>query len=118
MPNRGSSFWKEELNGFLDVMAQVKPISGEEWNEVCHLHNKNFPGKHQTADTLRCKFQMMYLLKPPTGNPTITPKVSRAKLINNEIKLKANIDDGEGSGDEKSTEGEFVPDVEEVLDKG
>jgi hypothetical protein len=118
LPNRGSSFRKDKLNGFLDVMAQVKPVGGEEWNEVCHLHNKNFPSKHRTADTLHRKFQMMYLLKPPTGNQTISPKVSQAKLSNNEIKLKANIDDGEGSGDEKSTEeSEFVPDVEDVLDK-
>jgi hypothetical protein len=85
------------------------------------LHNKTFPSKHRTADTLRRKFQMMYLLKPPTGNPTIPPEVSQAKLINNEIKLKANIDNGEGtngSDNEKSTEGsEFVPDVEEVPDE-
>jgi hypothetical protein len=95
MPNRGASFQKDKFNGFLGVMEQVKPISAEEWNEVCHLHNNNFPGMHCTADTLCWKFQMMYLLKPLTGNPTIPPEVSQAKLINSEIKVKANILDSE-----------------------
>jgi hypothetical protein len=97
MLSRGASFQKDELNGFLEVMEQVKPIGGEEWNEVCHLHNKNFLGKHLTADMLCWKFQMMYLLKPPTGNPTIPLEVSGAKLINNEIEFKVNIDNGQGT---------------------
>jgi hypothetical protein len=46
MPNRGASFRKEELIGFLDVLEQVKPIGGEDWMEVQHFHNINFPAKH------------------------------------------------------------------------
>jgi hypothetical protein len=34
---------------------------------------------------------MMYLLKSPTGNQSIPSEVSQAKLVNNEIKLKADI---------------------------
>jgi hypothetical protein len=100
MPNRGAAFRQDELKGFLKLLEEFLPIGSYEWDALEYHHNTNFPGRNRTKETLKRKFQLMYLMKPPTGNPTIPPTVRKAKDIFKLIKLKAEVSEGESENSE------------------
>ena len=79
MPNRGLAFRKEELDFFLDLMEDVLPISLMEWEDVEQRHQEKYGTNDCTKETLKRKFQNLYLKRMPTGDPTCPLEVRRAK---------------------------------------
>jgi hypothetical protein len=64
------------------------------------LSLSRFSTRERNKDTLKRKFQSLYLKKQPTGNPHIPPHVLLAKYIYNEIKLKSDLSEGEDDDDD------------------
>jgi hypothetical protein len=123
MPKQGFSFRIGKFHRLLDVINSILPMGGEEWNNVEHEHNIKFLEKNCVVEMLCRKFQLLNLMKPPTGDPTIPPEVERAKQTNNPIKLKADILVGENTKNQSSyNESKFVPEAldkeQQVKDKG
>jgi hypothetical protein len=109
MPRHRLAFSNKEVEALLQHIGDLLPIAGEEWDEIEHLHAKMFPKLERLKDTLKCKFQSIYLTKSPTCDPQCPPNVRLAKHIYNQIKEKADISEGEEepdiAGDEESTLG-------------
>ena len=97
MPVRGLSFKKDETLSLLDLVEAVLPVSPQEWDEVTNLHLQNWPDLERSKDTLKRRFQSLYLKRAPTGDPSIPDEVRRAKQILQEIKQRADMSDGEES---------------------
>ncbi len=72
------------------------PVDGEDWEEVARLHNLNFPTNGRDSVKLKCKFQQNYWVEMPTGVPMCPREIPMAKRIREQIRDKAEIDDGEG----------------------
>ena len=79
MPSRGLAFRKEEVNFLLEVMEDILPISSMEWEDVERRHNERYATNERTKETLKRKFQNLYLKRVPTGDPTMPPEVRWAK---------------------------------------
>ena len=94
MPRRGVSFAKTELDYLLDVLEEILPIGPMEWEIVETKHNAIFEEKQRTKETLKRKFQNLYLTRIPTGDPTCPPHVCKAKLIYELKKQKCDISVG------------------------
>ena len=95
MPVRGLSFKKDETLSLLDLVEELLPVSPQEWDEVTNLHLQNWPDLERSKDTLKRRFQSLYLKRAPTGDPSIPVEVRRAKQIIQEIKKRADLSDGE-----------------------
>ena len=113
MPSRGLAFKKEEVNYLLEVMADILPISSMEWEDVERRHNERFSTNERTKETLKRKFQNLYLKRVPTGDPTIPPEVRWAKKIQNDIKQRADISEGEDTDGDDEAEEEYVDEPQE-----
>ena len=64
----------------------------------------------RTKETFKRKFQNLYLRRMPTGDPSCPPMVRRAKKIQNDIKQRADISEGDDSDKEEE---EAKPALEE-----
>lgn len=79
MPRRGASFATKEIEHLLDVMEEIVPIGPTEWDIVEAKHNALFEDKGRNKDTLKRKFQSLYLTRIPTGDPTCPPHIPKTK---------------------------------------
>ena len=116
MPNRGSAFQKQEIDLFLDLMEEVLPILSMEWEDVEQRHQEKYGTNDRTKETLKRKFQNLYLKRMPTGDPSCPPEGRRAKKIQNDIKQRADISAGDDS-DEKAEEEEAEAEAEPALEE-
>ena len=112
MPSRGLAFWKEEIDFFLELMEEILPISSMEWDDIERRHNEKYATNERTKETLRRKFQNLYLKRVPTGDPTMPPEIRRAKKIQNNIKHRADISEGEDTEEDGEDEA-FVEESQE-----
>jgi hypothetical protein len=108
---RGVSFSKAEILHLLDIIGDVLPIGQMEWDQVTSQHSIKFGNTNRTKETIKRKFQLLYLSKPPTGNPNIPEEIKRAKEIYNDIKEK--VDGSSGDPDEENFDGD--EDEEELI---
>jgi hypothetical protein len=46
-----------EVFGLLQVIGQILPVDGEEWNEVSRLHVINYPNNSRDGPKLKQKFK-------------------------------------------------------------
>ncbi len=93
--NRTVQYTSVEVHALLRIVEQILPVDGEDWEEVARLHNLNFPTNGRDASKLKRKFQQLYRVEMPTGNPMCPPDVRMAKRIREQIRDKTEIDDGE-----------------------
>jgi hypothetical protein len=49
---RTSHFSSTEVQGLLNVIEEILPVHGEEWEDVSQSHAANFPGSHCTSDSI------------------------------------------------------------------
>jgi hypothetical protein len=82
-----------------NVIEEILPVHGEEWEDVLLSHAANFPGSHRTSDSLHRKFLQLYRVKKPTGDPFCPPDVRKAKCLCHLITTKCEIDDAEWTRD-------------------
>jgi hypothetical protein len=85
-----------EVHALLRLAEQMLPVDGEDWDKLTRLHNLNFPTNGWDSAKLKRKFQQLYHVEMPTGDPMCPPDVRLAKRIREQIRDKAEIDDGEG----------------------
>jgi len=88
---RGNGFSQDETNYLLDSIQEFHPISMDEWAAVERRHMVAFPDRERTRESLRRKFQTLYLVKKATGDPTCPPEVRRAKELQRAIREKAEV---------------------------
>ena len=90
-----SGFSQVETGDMLDVIEELLPIGGMEWDETKIRHANNWPETNRSKDSLKRKFQGMYRKTKPTGNPHCPPDITRAKRIHEMIVDKSDLSDGE-----------------------
>ena len=63
---RGANFSKEEIDSFLETVADVLPLSATQWKSVAIAHNARYPDKSCTSDSLKRKFKELLNERTPT----------------------------------------------------
>lgn len=97
-PNR-RNYTPDELASLNEVVEELLPISGAEWELVEHRHYSRYPDRERTGLQLRKKFNDVSTTKIPTGDPNIPPHIRDAKRIRGLIYQKT--DGGTGSPSEE-----------------
>mmetsp|Transcript_52916 Transcript_52916/g.154177 ORF Transcript_52916/g.154177 Transcript_52916/m.154177 type:complete len:344 (-) Transcript_52916:27-1058(-) len=103
--SRGGNFTRDEIDSLLDSVEEVMPIGMDEWALVERRHMASYPDRNRTKESLRRKFQLLYLSKQPTGRPECPPEVRRAKSLQYAIREKAEVSSA-GSESEPSPSAE------------
>ncbi len=88
---RGGNFTHDEIDSLLDTVEEVMPIGMDEWALVERRHMASYPDRSRTKESLRRKFQLLYLSKQQTGTPECPPEVRRAKSLVHAIREKAEV---------------------------
>ena len=58
---------------FLEIMYEVLPIGGDEWDEVLDRHSIRYSGRE--VESLRRKFSQLHRKSVPTGDPVCPPEI-------------------------------------------
>ena len=68
---RGSNatYDREEQMHLFEIISDVLPISGDDWDEVLSRHNEKYASKNRDIVSIRRKFSNTHKIKCPTGNP-------------------------------------------------
>ena len=80
---------------FLGIMANIKPIGPDEWQQVVDEHNQLYGEMNRSVDSLRRKFASLHRKKVPTGDPHCPEEVKLAKRVKYSIGNKADLGDAE-----------------------
>lgn len=94
--HRGPGFTQAELDSVLELLDEYLPVSRDEWEVVLRKHEKRFPEKSRTVESLRRKFASLYRNKLPTGHPQMPEEVQKAKHIRLRMTERTDVTDGEG----------------------
>jgi hypothetical protein len=86
------NYSKLELVNFLQIMKEVMPIGGDEWDEVQDRHSLRYPGRE--VESLRRKFSQLHRKSTPTGDPVCPVEVKLAKRVKYQISSRADVGDG------------------------
>ena len=112
---RSTSFSQLEIDNMLESIGIILPVGGTDWETVERQHETRWPGKRRTKESLKCKFQSLYRKKIPTSDLDCPPDVLTAKWIQEDIKVKIDMSEGEsedgdegGGGDDDDDEIEIV----------
>jgi hypothetical protein len=85
-----------KVKGLLKVIEDILPVHEEEWEDVLQAHAPNFPNSQHTAESLKHKFQQLYRVKRPIGDPFYPIEVRMAKYLHHLITTKCEINDAKG----------------------
>ena len=85
----GPRFSIPEMEAMLNSITHFLPMGPEEWESVADMHGLEFPSTNREAQSLRRKFQALYNVRIPTGDPTMPAHVRRAKRIRYLIEERA-----------------------------
>ena len=86
------------MESMLTSIEQVLPIGPDEWERVADNHGSEFPNANREAQSLRRKFQALYNVRIPTGDPQCPAHVRKAKRIKNLIEERADASNLSGIG--------------------
>jgi hypothetical protein len=80
----------------IEIVENILPISGAEWDVVASEHQKYYPDHDRTGDHLHTKFNALARTNVPTGDPNMPDHIREAKRVRRLI-----VDKTEGAtGDE------------------
>ena len=99
---KGFNFRQKEIDCLLDLIDEMLPISGKEWEELAMRHNSFFPEHDRNAESLKRKFYSIAKKGPPTGSPNCPEYVRYAKAIMNKIAIETDGSTGSGVAGEMS----------------
>jgi hypothetical protein len=85
----GPRFSVAEMESMLTAIEQFLPMGPDEWERVAEWHNSEFPSTNREAQSLRRKFQSLYNIRIPTGDPECPAHVRRAKRLRYSIEQRA-----------------------------
>jgi hypothetical protein len=98
----------------LEIIRDILPISGAEWDLVAARHATYHPELDRTGDQLKKKFNKLARTMIPTGNPNIPPDVQEAKEIKDRIIEKT---EGVTGSEEELFSPDDVDEYEDVEDE-
>ena len=101
---RGVGYSQIEVDSLLDLLEEHLPVCNAEWRQIADLHKCNFPAKDCSVDSLKRKYQDLYRVKMPSGDPFMPADVRRAKEIQKRREEKINSSDCEGGDDDDNNE--------------
>jgi hypothetical protein len=110
MGKRGPAIDRNEIFHMLELIEEILPIGGAEWDMVESRHRVAFPDKMRNKDTIKKKFNQLKDVKPRTGDPYVPEEVKRSKEIWAKIVEKMQGEDGEdtlGEDDDDDEEENF-----------
>jgi hypothetical protein len=103
-------FTPEEVDLLLDAVERHMPIGQEKWMCVVRDFNNSVPpDRHHDKTGIQNKFNNLWKVKKPTGDPTMPDDVRRAKHINYKIMAKSQLSAMGGAAKEKDTSLDTVP---------
>ena len=77
----------------LDLIEQLSPLSGEDWEALCGQFLQSHPTQGRLAAGLRKKFASLWKKNIKTGDPTCPSEVRRAKQLKRELYKAADLAD-------------------------
>jgi hypothetical protein len=95
MGKRGPAIDANELEYMLELIGEILPIGGMEWDLVGSRHKAAFPDKLRNKETIKKKFNQLKDTKPGTGTAFIPHEVALAKEVWQKILAKMGGEDGE-----------------------
>ena len=76
----------------LDLVKEILPYGQNEWQRVADLYNSHDAVTYlRDADAVRRKFMKLKNTRKPTGHPTCSPHVRRAKHMWTDIEGRASV---------------------------
>jgi hypothetical protein len=111
---RGIGWKRPELEFLLQLIEERLPVGGEEWAKVAELHDKEYPENKRDKDCIKRKYSKLYLTKMPTGDPSCPWSVRRAKSINEQIKRKCDITEGNSDAESDEDDDDADEDYEDA----
>jgi hypothetical protein len=111
---RGIGWKRPELEFLLQLIEERLPVGGEEWAKVAELHDKEYPENKRDKDCIKRKYSKLYLTKMPTGDPSCPWSVGRAKSINEQIKRKCDITEGNSDAESDEDDDDADEDYEDA----
>jgi hypothetical protein len=104
----GRRFSRAELENLNEVISQVLPIGGEEWEEVANLHSQQYPDHQRDSMNLHRKFREMYNSRIRTGDPECPEHIRTVKALHIQIQQRSDADNMDGNGLDMGVEEEVV----------
>ena len=94
--NSAPQYTEDEITYLLGNIAAILPVDGADWEAVKDAHGEFYGANDRTTESIKRKFQQLYRVQKPTGDPTCPPNVRLAKQIRRQIIDKCEIDDADG----------------------
>ena len=113
---RSTGFSQVEVDNMLESIEKTLPVAGMEWDRVEREHEGRWPDKRRKKESLKRKFQSLYRRRVPTGEPHCPPDVRFAKRIQESIKEKVDMSDGDDSNEVEEDEDEEEDDDDDEDD--
>jgi len=93
------NYTPDELANLNEVVEELLPISGAEWEQVEHRHYSRYPDRERTGTQLKKKWNDISKTDIPTGDPNMPDHIREAKRIR--ILIYEKTDGGTGSPSEE-----------------
>jgi len=94
--NTAPQYTEDEITYLLGNIAAILPVDGADWEAVKDAHGEFYGANDRATESIKRKFQQLYRVQKPTGDPTCPPNVRLAKQIRRQIIDKCEIDDADG----------------------
>ena len=88
---RGRSYSTANTYHLLDLIEEIEPCGGEEWNLIASRYNAHFGGESRSCEDLKNKFKTLKGVKKPTGDPSCPPEVIRAKRLQKSLERRMDV---------------------------
>ena len=89
---RGKNYTTAAINTLLDLVEELLPVGGDEWNRLASIYN-NRTKESRSGDDLKGKFKSLRSTKKGTGEPNCPPEVARAKRLFQLLELRMDVQD-------------------------
>ena len=60
--NNAAQYTSTEIQGLLQVIEEILPVHGEDWEEVSQAHAANFPNMLRNAESIKRKYDIIIFI--------------------------------------------------------
>ncbi len=75
------NYWVPEIESLIEVVDEMLPVTGTEWDAIFEHHYTFFPEFSRTGQSLKRKFNSFAKRSGPLGDPNRPPYVRKAKTV-------------------------------------
>jgi hypothetical protein len=102
MGKRGPAIDANDLEYMLELIGEILPIGGMEWDIVVNRHKRDFPDKFRSKETINKKFAQLKDTKASTSTSFIPTEVEKAKNVWQDVLAKMGGDEvGDDDGEDE-----------------